>query len=70
MVMVDVAVEQVETAVDLMEMNLAVVEKDDCCVVIVIGVGGAGSRSGSDGGGAGSGGWCIVGLSLSFFLRH
>ena len=33
-------------AVDLMEMNLAVVEKDDCCVVIVIGVGddGCGGR--------------------------
>ena len=41
--MVDLAAEQVGTAVDHVEMNLAVVEKDDCCVVIVIGVGGDGS---------------------------
>ena len=44
-VMVDLAAEQVKTAVDLVEMNRAVVEKDDCCVVIGVG-------------GDGCGGWC------------
>ena len=34
MVMVDLAAEQVRTAVDLMEINVAVVEKANCCVVI------------------------------------
>lgn len=47
MVMVDLAAEQVGTTVALVEINAVMVEKADCCVVVVIGVDGDGDRSGT-----------------------
>ena len=47
MVMVDLAVEQLRTTADLVQIKAVVVEKADCCVVI-----------GVSGDCDGSGGWC------------